>query len=96
VATADNISLIFHLAEKVKTVRDAESDQYSEVYITLKRLLGQLTRFFSARICLERFIPEDDPVVCQVAVLDVDQHPHGEDQTSLRYFPPFTGRCNRK
>lgn len=31
VATTDNISLIFHLAEKVKTIRDAESGKYSEV-----------------------------------------------------------------
>ena len=31
VVTADNVSLIFHLAEKVKTVQDAESDNYSEV-----------------------------------------------------------------
>jgi len=96
VATADNISLIFHLAEKVKTVRDAESDQYSEVWMTLKRLLGRLMHFFSARICLERFITEDDPVVCQVAVLDTNQHPHGEDQAPLRYLPPSAGRRNCK
>ena len=42
VATADNISLIFHLAEKVKTVRDAESDRYSEVWATSKWSFGEL------------------------------------------------------
>lgn len=31
VATADNISLLYHLAMKTKTVRDAESHTYSEV-----------------------------------------------------------------
>lgn len=34
VVTADNVSLIFHLAEKVKTVRDAESDRYSEACVS--------------------------------------------------------------
>ena len=33
VATAENISLIFHLAEKLKTIQDAESDQYSEACV---------------------------------------------------------------
>lgn len=47
VATADNISLIFHLAEKVKTVRDAESNQYSEVWVAPGSLLSQLTQFIS-------------------------------------------------
>ena len=42
-ATADNISLIFHLAEKVKTVRDAESDKYNEVWAKRERSLSQLT-----------------------------------------------------
>jgi len=86
VATADNISLIFHLAEKVKTVRDTESDQYSEVRGTSKWLLGELTDRSSARIRLERFIAEDVTVICQMAVLGADQHPHGKDQASLRYF----------
>ena len=31
VATSDNISLLYHLAMKAKTVRDAESHTYSEV-----------------------------------------------------------------
>ena len=86
VATADNISLIFHLAEKVKTVRDAESDRYSEVWATSKWLLGGLKNRSSAYICLERSITEDDTDICQMAVLDADQHPHGKDQASLRYF----------
>ena len=38
VATADNVSLLFHLAEKLKTIRDAESDQYSEVCILTAKL----------------------------------------------------------
>lgn len=92
VATADNISLIFHLAEKVKTVRDTESDQYSEVRGTSKWLLSELINRSSACICLERFITEDDTVICQMALLDADQHPHGKDQASFRYFSPSTGR----
>jgi len=72
VATADNISLIFHLAEKVKTVRDVESDQYSEVWATSERLLDELTNRSSVHICLERFVAEDDTVICQMAVLDAD------------------------
>lgn len=31
VATPDNISLLYHLAMKAKTVRDAESHTFSEV-----------------------------------------------------------------
>ena len=31
VATADNIGLLYHIAMKAKTVRDAESHGYSEV-----------------------------------------------------------------
>jgi sister chromatid cohesion protein PDS5 len=31
VATSDNVSLLYHLAMKAKTVRDAESHTYSEV-----------------------------------------------------------------
>ena len=31
VATADNIGLLYHIAMKAKTVRDAESHVYSEV-----------------------------------------------------------------
>lgn len=58
--------------------------------------LSQLTRRFSARICLERFVAEDDPVICQSAVLDVNKHPHGEDQASLRHLSPSTGRCKRQ
>lgn len=34
VATADNVSLIFHLAEKLKTIQDAESGQYSEACVS--------------------------------------------------------------
>lgn len=38
VATADNISLIFHLAEKLKTIQDAESDRYSEACVPPLRI----------------------------------------------------------
>ena len=31
VATSDNIALLYHIALKAKTVRDAESHSYSEV-----------------------------------------------------------------
>jgi len=35
VATSDNIPLLYHLAMKAKTVRDAESHTYSEVSLVL-------------------------------------------------------------
>jgi sister-chromatid-cohesion protein PDS5 len=31
VATADNISLLFHIASRAKTVQDAEGDAFSDV-----------------------------------------------------------------
>lgn len=39
--TPDNISLLYYLASKGKTVRDAESDKYSEVGI-LSSFLSKL------------------------------------------------------
>ncbi|KAF9652585.1 ARM repeat-containing protein [Thelephora ganbajun] len=47
VAAADNISLIFHLAEKVKTVRDAESDQYSEHVYALSDLSQRMIQSYA-------------------------------------------------
>ena len=34
IATADTVSLLYHLATKTKTVRDAESHAYSEVWFS--------------------------------------------------------------
>jgi len=47
VTTADNISLIFHLAEKSKTVRDAESDQYSERVYALSDLSQRMIQSYA-------------------------------------------------
>lgn len=47
VATADNISLIFHLAEKLKTVRDAESDLHSERVYALSDLSQRMVQSYA-------------------------------------------------
>jgi len=47
VATTDNISLIFHLAEKLKTIRDAESDQYSERVYALSDLSQRVIQSYA-------------------------------------------------
>jgi hypothetical protein len=53
VATSDNISLLYHLAMKAKTVRDAESHTYSEVCLTLMFMKElRYSDLRSARICM--------------------------------------------
>jgi len=47
VATGDNVSLIFHLAEKVKTVRDVESDAYSEHIYALSDLSQRMVQSYA-------------------------------------------------
>ncbi|THH15253.1 hypothetical protein EW146_g5196 [Bondarzewia mesenterica] len=44
IASADNISLLYHLASKVKTVRDAESHVYSENLYALSELSQYLIK----------------------------------------------------
>ncbi|KLO11387.1 ARM repeat-containing protein [Schizopora paradoxa] len=44
IATADNISLLYHLAAKAKTVRDAESHTYSENLYALSELAHEVIK----------------------------------------------------
>lgn len=51
IASPDNIALLYHLAMKAKTVRDAESHTYSEVRV-LVRGLQTMTNVLRSRICI--------------------------------------------
>lgn len=51
IASPDNIALLYHLAMKAKTVRDAESHTYSEVRV-LVRGLQTMANVLRSRICI--------------------------------------------
>ena len=87
IATEDNIPLLYHLAAKAKTVRDAESHTYSEV-----RLISILSAFVINNLV--------EPLRVERTCSGIDQGPRTgaeleyyklswEGQNACGYFPWF-------
>lgn len=70
IATPDNISLIYNLAAKAKTVRDADSHTHSEVSPQLLSLTFQLDFNLAEPICDVRVGPRINKDPCAQSFME--------------------------
>ena len=89
VASAENISLLYHLSGKAKTVRDSESHLYSEVRRPVVVLLCTAeTQGMSEPLCFERARSAYHQRYGEATLVDLAKFPY-EGQITNRHFTPF-------
>ena len=95
VASAENISLLYHLSGKAKTVRDSESHLYSEVRQPVElHLCKAETQGMSEPLCFERACSAYHQRYGEATLMDPAECPH-EGQITYGYLTPFAQRGGR-
>ncbi len=96
VASAENVSLLYHLSGKAKTVRDSESHLYSEVRRPVDLLFRKAEAHgMSEPLCLERARSAYHQRYGEATLVDPAEFPH-KGQIAYGYFTSFAQRGGGK